>query len=147
MRSLCENILSMPGFFRTSFLALLILWYMRDHPNDVVWNLSLILMILLTSLNVIDFWYVWTAGLTSGFESAHRNIVDWGGKWLLHSSDAKTRVISFDCSSNTFVFGVKLGSSVFNEKSSIRMLGLSFFSKFIQYPLLQQLSLQKMELW
>ena len=42
---------------------------------------------------------------------------------------AKTQLVSFDRSSNTGAIDVKMDGSVLEEKSSFRMLGLTFSSK------------------
>ena len=54
--------------------------------------------------------------------------MDWGRKWLVDFSDGKTQLVSFDWSSNS-VIDVKMDESVVEEKSSFKMLGLTFSSK------------------
>ena len=41
----------------------------------------------------------------------------------------KTQLVSFDWSNNTGCTDVKMDGSVFEEKSSLKMLGLTFSSK------------------
>ena len=55
--------------------------------------------------------------------------MDWDRKWLVDSNAGKTRVISFDRSIITGAIDVKMDRSVLEEKSSFKMLGLSFSSK------------------
>ena len=57
--------------------------------------------------------------------------VDWGRgrKWLVDSSAGKTQLFSFDQSNNTGVINVKMDGFVLQEKSSFKMLGLTFSSK------------------
>ena len=55
--------------------------------------------------------------------------MDWGKKWLVDFNAGKMQVVSFDRSSNNGSIDVKMDGSVFEEKSSFRMLGLSFSSK------------------
>ena len=56
--------------------------------------------------------------------------MDWGRKWLVHLNAEKTQLVSSDQSDNTGAFDVKMDGSVFEEKSSFKMLGLTFSSKF-----------------
>ena len=55
--------------------------------------------------------------------------MDWGKKWLVDFNAGNTQLVSFDRSSNNGSIDVKMDGSVFEEKSSFRMLGLSFSSK------------------
>ena len=55
--------------------------------------------------------------------------VDWGKKWLVHFSAGKTQLVSFDRSNNNRSIDVKMVGSVLHEKSSFKMLGLTFSSK------------------
>ena len=52
--------------------------------------------------------------------------MDCGKKWLVNFKAGKTQLVSFDRSNNT---GVKMDGSVLEEKSSFKMLGLTFCSK------------------
>ena len=56
--------------------------------------------------------------------------VDWGRKWLVNFNDGKTQLVSFDWSNNNGVIDVKMDGSVLEEKSLLKMLGLTFSSKF-----------------
>ena len=55
--------------------------------------------------------------------------MDWGRKWLVHFHAEKTQLVSFDQSNNTGAIDVKMDGSVLEEKSSFKMLGLTFSSK------------------
>ena len=55
--------------------------------------------------------------------------MDWGRKWLVHFHAEKTQLVSFDQSNNTGAIDVKMDESVLEEKSSFKMLGLTFSSK------------------
>ena len=55
--------------------------------------------------------------------------MDWGRKWLVDFNAEKTQLVSFDRSNNTGAIEVKMDGSVMEEKSSYKMLGLSFSSK------------------
>ena len=54
---------------------------------------------------------------------------DWGRKWLVNFKAGQTQPVSFDQSNNTGVIDVKMDASVLEEKSSYKMLGLTFSSK------------------
>ena len=53
----------------------------------------------------------------------------WGRKWLTDSNAGKTQLVSFDQSNNTGAIDVRMDGSVLKEKSSFKMLGLTFSSK------------------
>ena len=55
--------------------------------------------------------------------------MDWGKKWLVDFNAGKTQLVSFDSSSNNVSIDVKMDVSVLEEKSSFKMLGLTFSSK------------------
>ena len=88
-----------------------------------------VLMILLYSKcgQASDLWQ--QLELASELESDLRNTVDWGRKWLVDLSAGKTQLVSFDWSNNTGAIDMKLDGSAFEEKSSFKMLGLTFSSK------------------
>ena len=67
--------------------------------------------------------------LTSQLESDLRDTVDWAMKWLLDFNAGKTQLVSFDWSNNTGSIDMKMDGSVLEEKSSFKMLGLTFSSK------------------
>ena len=55
--------------------------------------------------------------------------MDWGKKWLVDFNAGKTQLVSFDRSNNNGSIDVKMDGSVLEEKSSFKMLGLTFSSK------------------
>ena len=55
--------------------------------------------------------------------------MDWSGKWLVDFNAGKTELVLFDRSNNTDTIDVKMNGSVPQEKSSFKMLGLTFSSK------------------
>ena len=55
--------------------------------------------------------------------------MDWGRKWLVDFNAGKTQLILFDWSNNTGAIDVKMDGSVLEEKSSFKMLGLTFSSE------------------
>ena len=68
--------------------------------------------------------------LASELESDLENTLDWGKKCLVDFNAGKTQLASFDKSNNTGAIEVKMDGSVLEEKSSYKMLGLTFSSKF-----------------
>ena len=67
--------------------------------------------------------------MASELESDLQDTVDWGRKWLVDFNAGKTHLVSFDLSNNTGAVDVKMDWSVLEEKSSFKMLGLTFSSK------------------
>ena len=67
--------------------------------------------------------------LASELESDLRDTVDWGWKWLVDFNAGKTQLVSFDWSHNIGSIDVKMDGSVLEDKSSFKMLGLTFSSK------------------
>ena len=55
--------------------------------------------------------------------------MDWGRKWLVDFNAGKTQLVSFDGSKNTSAVDVKMDGSILEEKTSFKMLGLTFSSK------------------
>ena len=55
--------------------------------------------------------------------------MDWSSKWLVDFDSGKTQLVSFDQSNNTGAIDLKMDESVFEEKLSFKMLGLTFSSK------------------
>ena len=52
-----------------------------------------------------------------------------GRKWLIDFNAGKTQLVSFDPPNKTGAIDVKMDGSVLEEKSSFKMLGLTFSSK------------------
>ena len=67
--------------------------------------------------------------MASELESDLLDTVDWGRKWLADFNAEKTQLVSFDWSNNTGAIDVKIDGSVLEEKSSFKILGLTFPSK------------------
>ena len=66
--------------------------------------------------------------LACEFESDLQDTVDWCKKWLFDFNAGKTQMVSFDRSNNNGSIDVKMGESALVEKSSFKMLGLTFSS-------------------
>ena len=58
-----------------------------------------------------------------------QDTVNRGTKWFVDCSSGKTQLVSFDWSNNTGAIDRKMDGWILEEKSSFRMLGLSFSSK------------------
>ena len=67
--------------------------------------------------------------LTSVLKSDLRDIVDWCRKFLVDFNAGKTQLASFEQSNDSRAINVKCDGPVLQEKSPIKMLLLSFFSK------------------
>ena len=67
--------------------------------------------------------------MTSELESDLRDTADWSRKWLADFNAGKTQLVLFDRSKNTGAIDVKMDGSVLEEKTSFKMLGLTFCSK------------------
>ena len=107
----------------------LFLLYINDLPDDVICDIAIYADD--TTLNskcdqLSDWWQ--QLELASELESDLRNTVDWG-KWLVDFNAMKTQLVSFDPSNSTRSIDVKMDGSVLEEKSSFKMLGLTFSSK------------------
>ena len=55
--------------------------------------------------------------------------MNWGRKWLVDFSAGKTQLVSFDQSNKTGAINMKMAGSILEEKSSFKLLGLTFSSK------------------
>ena len=65
----------------------------------------------------------------NGFWNQLYETLDWGMKWLVDFNAGKIQLVSFDRSNDTSSIDVKMDGSVLEEKSSFKMLGLTFLSK------------------
>ena len=67
--------------------------------------------------------------MASELEFDLQDTVDWGRKWLVDFNAGKTQLVLFDLSNNKGFLDVKMDGSVFEKRSSFKMLGLTFSSK------------------
>ena len=67
--------------------------------------------------------------MASEFESDLEDTVDWGKKWLVDFNAGKTQLVLFDQSNNTDSIDLRMDVSVFEEKSSFKILRLTFSSE------------------
>ena len=108
----------------------LFLLYINDLPDDATCNIAIHADdTTLYSLcdQASDLWQ--QLELASDLKCDLQDTVDWGRKWLVDFSAGKTQLVSFDQSNNTGAIDVKMDKSVLEEKSSFKMLGLTFSSK------------------
>ena len=112
------------------FTPIYFLLYINDLPEDVIYDIAIYADD--TTLHskcerVSDLWQ--QLELASELEFDLRDTVDWGKKWLVHLNAGKTQLVLFDRSNNNGSIDVKTDGSVLEEKSSFKMLGLTFPSK------------------
>ena len=108
----------------------LFLLYINNLPDDVICDIAIYAddtTLYSKCDRASDLWQ--HLELASELESDLRDTVDWGKKWLVDFNAGKTQLVSFDRSNNNGSIDVKMDGSVLEEKSSVKMLGLTFFSK------------------
>ena len=108
----------------------LFLLYINDLPDDVICDIAIYAddtTLYSKCDQASDLWQ--QLELASELESDLRDTVDWGKKWLVDFNTEKTQLVLFDWSNNIGSIDVKMDGSVLEEKSSFRMLGLTFSSK------------------
>ena len=108
----------------------LFLLYLNDLPDHVICDIAIYADD--TSLYsrcdwASDLWQ--QPELASELESDLRDTVDWGKEWLVDFNTGKTQLLSFARSNNNGSIDVKMGGTILEEKSSFKMLGLTFSSK------------------
>ena len=108
----------------------LFLLYINDLPDDVICDIAIYAddaTLYFKCDRASDLWQ--QLELASELESDLRDTVDWGKKWHVDFNAGKTQLVSFDRSNNNGSIDVKMGGSILEEKSSFKMLGLTFSSK------------------
>ena len=119
------------GVLQRSILGpTLFLLYINDLPDDVICNIAIYAddtTLYSKCDQAFDLWQ--QLELASELEPDLRDTVGWGRKWLVDFNAGKTQLVSFDRSKNTGASDVKIDGSVLEEKSSFKMLGLTFSSK------------------
>ena len=106
------------------------LLYINDLPDNVVCDIAIYAddtTLYCKCDQTSDLWK--QLELASELEFDLRDTVDWSKKWLDDSNAGKTQLVSFDQSNNTGSIDLKLDGSVLEERSSFKMLGLTFSSK------------------
>ena len=105
----------------------LFLLYINDLPEDVICDIAIHAdgtTLYSKCDRASGLWQ--QLELASELESDLRDTVGWGKKWLVYRSGGKTQLVSFDRSNNNGSIDVKMDESVLEEKSSFKMLGLTF---------------------
>ena len=108
----------------------LFLLYINDLPDGVICGIDIYAddTTLYSGCDqASDLWR--QLELASELESDLWGTVDWGGKWLVDFNAGKTQMVLFDRSNKNGSLDVKMDGSVLQEKSSFKMLGLTFSSK------------------
>ena len=108
----------------------LFLLYINYLPDDLICNIALYTddtAVYSKCNQASDLWQ--QLELASELESDLRDTVDWGRKWLVDFNATKTQLVLFDWSKNTGATDVKMDGYVLEEKTSFKMLGLTFSSK------------------
>ena len=108
----------------------LFLLYINDLPDDVICNIAIYAddtTLYSKCDQASDLWQ--QLELASELESDLRDTMDWGRKWLVDFNAGKTQLVSFDQSKNTGTIDVKMDGSILEEKTSFKMVGLTFSSK------------------
>ena len=108
----------------------LFLLYINDLPDDAICNIAICVddtTLYSKCDRASDLWQ--QLELAYDLESDLQDNVNWGRKRLVDFSAGKTQLASFDQSANTGTIDVKMDGSVLEEKSSFKMLGLTFSSK------------------
>ena len=107
----------------------LFLLYLNDLPDDVICNVAIYAddtTLYSKCDQASDLWQ--QLELASELESDLRDTVNWGKKWILDINAGKTQLVTFDRSDNSGCIDVKMDGSLLEEKSSFKMLGLTFSS-------------------
>ena len=110
--------------------ATLFLLYISDLPEDVICNIAIYAddTTLYSKCHQVSD-CLQQLELPSELESDLRDTVDWNKKWLVDFNAGKTQAVSFDRSNNNSSIDVKMDGSILEERSSFKMLELTFSSK------------------
>ena len=107
----------------------LFLLYITDLPEDVICNIAIYAddtTLYSKCDQVSDLWQ--QPELASELETLNYETLDWSKMWLVDFSAGKTQLISFGWFNNNGSINVKMDGFVLEEKSSFKMLGLTFSS-------------------
>ena len=108
----------------------LFLLYINDVPDDVIFDIAIYAddtPLYCKHDQASDLWQ--QLELPCELESDLRDIVDWGRKWFVDFNAGKIQLVLFDWSNNNGAIDVKMDGSVLEQKSSFKILGLTFSSK------------------
>ena len=108
----------------------LFLIYINDLPDDVICGIAIYADDTTLCSKCDQASGLWQqVELASELESDLQDTVEWGKKWLIDFNAGKTQLVLFGWSNNTGSTDVKMDGSVLVEKSSFKILGLTFSSK------------------
>ena len=122
----------------------------NDLPDDVTCNTAIYaddITLYSKCDQASDLWE--QLELASELESDLRDTMDWGKMWLVDFNAGKTHLVLFDRSNNKGSIDLKMDVPVLEDKSSFKMLGLTFSSKLdwvLTLSLLLKLPPRKLEL-
>ena len=105
----------------------LFLLYINDLPDDVISVTAICgddVTLYSKCDQASDLWQ--QLELASELEFGLQDTLDWSRKWLVDFNAGKTQLVLFDQSNNIGGIDVKMDGSVLQEKSSFKMLGLTF---------------------
>ena len=108
----------------------LFLLHINDLPDDVICDIAIHAddtYLYSKCDQASDLWQ--QLELASELELDLKDTLDWSKKWLVDFNAGETHLVSFDRSNNSGSIDVKMDWSVLEEKSSFKMLGLTFSSK------------------
>ena len=109
----------------TSFLL-----YINDIPDDVICNIAIYADDTTLYRKREHAFQLWQQ-LELAFElkSDLQDTVDWVREWLVDCNTRKTHLVLFDQCKNASTIDVKMDGSVLGEKSSFKLLALTFSTK------------------
>ena len=107
---------------------LLFLLYINDLPNNIICNIAIYAND--TTLYCDQATDLGQLELAAELEPDLQDTVDWGRIWLVVFNAEKTQLALFDQSNDTGTIDVKMDGSVLEERSSFKMLGLTFSSNW-----------------
>ena len=115
----------------------LLLLYINDLPDDAICDITIFAddttdTTLYSKCDRVSDLH--QLELASELESDLRYSLDWGNKWLVDFNAGKSQLVLFDQSNNNGCIVVKMDGSFLEEKSSFKMLGLTYFSKLDSGP-------------
>ena len=108
----------------------LFLLYINDLPDDIICDIAIYTVDTTLYSKCDQASNLWQQlELASELESDLQDTVNQGRNWLVDFNAGKTQMVSFDWSNSTGAADVKIDGSVLEEKSSFKMLKLTFSYK------------------
>ena len=123
------------GVLQDSILGSALSVYIDDLPDDVLCNIAIFAddtTLCLKCDQASDLCQ--QLEHASELESDLRDSVDWDRKCFVDFNAGKTQLVSFERFNNSDATDLKMGGSVCEEKSSFKMVGLSFCTKLDSGP-------------